>query len=150
MKQLFVILALLALSFISFAQADKGSAGYESVKPGQTHNNNDVVVENKADSKGKAKVTPGKAPVNGEANSTVSFGNDAKFKVTGVEAGDVVETSSGCKGEIEAKGGTVKCDGSGQKVTITNSAPTGGANVTIVINGASLDLPPGSSITVNT
>jgi hypothetical protein len=156
MKHIAAIVALFVLSIFAFAQST--GAGYQEVKPGEKHDNKDVQVENRKDSRGKAKVTPKTAAPCGKVdhvdcfcttNSEVSFGNNAKFEVKGVEAGDTVKVSTGCKGEIHATGGTVEFNGSGTSVTIYNDAPPGGDNVSYTAGGYTTTIPPGSNVTVN-
>lgn len=154
MKHIAAIVALFVLSIFAFAQA---ATSPETVKPGEKYDNKDVQVENHKDSHGKAKVTPKIAQPCGKpdhvdcyctTNSEVSFSNNSKFKLTGVEDGDVVKVSTGCKGEIHATGGTIDFDGSGVNVTIHNDAPTGGANVTYTAGGYTHTVAPGGTTTV--
>lgn len=159
MKLLIALLSFLLIWPLAFAQNPGGSAGYEEVKPGATGDNKDVQVENHKDSRGKAKITPKNAQPCGKTdhvdcycttNSKVSFSNEAKFTVTGIETGDTVEVSSGGSGTVRAKGGTVDISGSNVSVTVFNESPPGGANVTVKVGTIVTTIPPGSSATVST
>ena len=157
MKAFFSTVALL-LAPVAASYASTGSAtgtpttGPEptpmapsaNVKPGESHDNGDTLVTNDEDSGANIRVTPKKG--NADTATPVTFRNNSRGGVTGVDANDKVNVTSGATATISGSGGVVTLSGSNTTAHVTNYGSTG----TMVVNsqGSTIYLSPGSSITV--
>ncbi len=125
-------------------------AAKKTIKPGDPcWDNGDVVVCNTGTGNRTITVDPGA----GSATSatTVTFNNNSQGTVTGVDANDSVDVRSSAQATITGTGGTVRMEATGARAAITNEAGQGSTDMTIILHaGASVTLPPGSSVIVQT
>ena len=122
----------------------------ETVKPGESHENEDGVnVENSMKSGGDAKVNPKK----GNKNSATTVTTKSRFDgtISGLDSNDTVNMGSSNTGEVKGDGGRVNLSG-GCRVTVTNTSTALNPKIMTVSlpSGATATVAPGSSTTFNT
>lgn len=121
----------------------------KTVTSGNSHDNSDVQVTCDVDSGGNITVDPETGTATSDSN--IVFKTGAKGSVAGIEAGDTVSVRSNGRATVSGTGGTISIGGTDARVTVTNTAPVGGSNITVTTaSGTTVTVPPGSTTTVST
>jgi hypothetical protein len=122
------------------------------VGPGQTGSNCDVTVKNTSGSGGgSATIDPKDANPNCDStNSTVTTKSNFDGDVTGIEDGDTVNIGANNGSvadpvDVSGTGGTVNIGNNlGSNVSVHCTA-TSGTGINVTVNGATVNIPPGST-----
>jgi hypothetical protein len=121
----------------------------EKVKPGEAHTNNDgVTVDNDSDSTGNATIDP----KDGSGNSQTDVDTQTGFEgdISGIDNNDTVDLGSSNDVNVSGTGGNVSASG-GSTVNVSNTGPVGGGNINVTLpSGTTINVGPGSNVTINT
>jgi hypothetical protein len=126
-------------------------SGSSKVKAGASAENLDgVSVSNDAASKGEASLSPGDGAGTPDCASNVVTKNGFEGTIDGLDVNDTVSVGANNTTTVTGKGGYVALGGH-STTTVTNNAPLGGYNMTVVTpDGNTTTVPPQSSQTFNT
>jgi len=152
MKMLFAAIAIVLCAGVALSEAASvptlptTAPTMKKVKPGDPcYTNKDLVTVCNTGESTAGDITIDPQTGSTTSSTTVEFKNNATGSVTGIDSNDVVNTAAGSHATITGTGGTVNL-GPGSFGTITNSAPAGGGSITVKTGGATISVPPGSTI----
>lgn len=152
------IAALLFVAPLLFASDNTGggtvagngntNGGAKKVRPCENKSNGDVTVTVQCGSNvGSASMTPGSG-ANDLTSTAVNTQNGWKGTISGMEAGDSANVSNGGFGSVTGTGGSVSM-GTNCNLVVNNNATTGGNVMTVTMpGGATISIPPGSSVQI--